>query len=173
MEYPRKFSKKWLAVYTLPRLEQTVRTKIEKMGVESFLPTKMVTKQWSDRKKKVEEPLFPNYVFVKTSLQERFELFNVKGLVRFITSEGQPVEIPENDIEDIKNLVLTDNTSISCHSYAGNIGDKVLIEHGQFAGITGIVTKLNGKDRLVIKIKALRQMVSVNISAENISIPQK
>lgn len=164
------YKARWYAVYVLPRLEQKVHERIEDMGVESFLPTKIVIKKWSDRKKKVRQPLFPNYVFVKTSLQERFQLFGITGLVKFITFEGKPVEIPEKSIEAIKQLVeLSDD--ISSDSYMGNIGDKVTVQNGQFAGIEGVITQLNGKNRLVIQIKALRQSISVNVSTEDISLP--
>lgn len=139
------------------------------MGVESFLPTQNVIKIWSDRKKKVEEPLFPNYVFVKTSAQERFDLFAVPGLVRFIAQEGRPVEIPDQDIENIKCMLSSDG-KLTCHSYSGKIGSKVLIKNGQFAGIEGVVQKQNGMKRLTIQIEALRQVVSVDIPSGSVEL---
>ncbi len=172
MKSPTIFQPKWYAVYTLPRLEKVVHNDIIEMDFESFLPTREVVRQWSDRKKKVQEPLFPNYVFVKTSVQERFKLLPIKGLVRFIMFENQPVEIPEKAIEGIKNMVSS-NSNITCESYVGNIGDKVLIKRGQFEGIEGVVTKENGKNRLTIQIRALRQMVSVDISGNDLTLLSK
>ena len=40
-------------------------------GIESYLPLKKVLKQWSDRKKWVEEPLFRSYIFIHADLKGR------------------------------------------------------------------------------------------------------
>lgn len=164
-----RYKQEWYAVYTRPRLEKNVHERIAEMGVESFLPTHEVVRVWSDRKKKVKEPLFPNYVFVKTSKVERFNLFAIPGLVRFITQEGQPVVIPDLEIDSVKS-VMSSNCSLTCEPYSGRIGSKVLIKNGQFSGISGVIEKQNGKRRLIIQIEALKQLVSVDISTANVEL---
>lgn len=169
MKYPITSKQIWFAVYTLPRLEKTVHIRIMDLGVESFLPTRKVIKKWSDRTKEIHEPIFPNYVFVKISLQRRFELYKIPGLVKFISFEGQPAQITDKVIECIKNIVSS-NCNITCESYSGKIEDKVLVKTGQFAGFEGIVSKHNGRSRLIIQIEALKQLVVVDIPAENVLV---
>ncbi len=156
----------WYAVYTYPNVEKNVYAKIVEMGVESYLPLQKVVKQWSDRKKKVEQPLFPNYVFVKTAPQHRFALFHIKGLVRFVAFEGKPVAIPEKEIDVIKKMMTQENVEL--HQRAEGIsGKRVKIMYGQFAGTEGIVVRKQGhKSRLIVQIEALKQTISIDIAAD-------
>jgi len=86
---------KWHVIYTMPRAERKVASSIDEMGIESYLPLYKVTRQWSDRKKKVEVPLFPNYVFVKVSEKGRRVIFNIKEPVKFISIDNKPVVVDE------------------------------------------------------------------------------
>ncbi len=161
----------WYVVYTYPNVEKSVHAKITEMGVETFLPMQKVVKQWSDRKKKVTLPLFPNYVFVKTTPQRRFDLFGVKGLVRFVAFEGKPVAIPEQEIEMIRKMVGQVGVAFNASSTTGSTGERVKIMHGQFAGTEGVIVREHdGKRRLVVQIKALKQTVSINIAADHLSV---
>ena len=158
----------WYAVYTYPKVEKKVHQEITKLGVETYLPLQKVVKQWSDRKKRTEAPLFPNYIFVKTTLQERFDIFKVKGLVRFVTFEGSPVAIPEQEIDTIKKMTGQEGLSLEHHPSAG-VGEPVRITSGQFAGTEGIIVReAGGKSRFIVRIKALRQTVSVNITSDQV-----
>ena len=159
----------WYAVYTYPNVEKNVYAKIVEMGVESYLPLQKVVKQWSDREKKVELPLFPNYVFVKTTPQHRFDLFHIKGLVRFVAFEGKPVAIAEEEIDMIKKMMAEE--TVELHRTAEGIsGERVKIMYGQLAGTEGIVVRKQGhKSRLVVQIKALKQTISVDIAADYVT----
>src|SRR5688572_14119498 len=103
---------KWNVVYTRPKSEKKVASSISKMGIESYLPLQKVVRQWSDRKKKMEVPLFPNYVFVKIEETERGYLYSIKELVRFVSLEKIPVVVRENEILAIKH-VLSGNFEVS------------------------------------------------------------
>jgi transcription antitermination factor NusG len=71
----------WHVVYTMPNSERKVATAIAEMGIEPYLPLHKVMRQWSDRKKKLLVPLFPNYVFVNVSPEKRGYLYSIKELV--------------------------------------------------------------------------------------------
>lgn len=158
----------WYVVYTYPQAEKQVRNKVNELGYETFLPMQKEVRQWSDRKKEIETPLFPNYVFVKTSSQERFNLMKVRGLVNFISFGGSPVSIPEEEIESIKK-VLCGNPVVSSTADNYHIGDRVTITKGQFAGTEGILVRENGKSRFVVQLQALKQSVSIDISKDYLS----
>ena len=81
----------WYAVYTKPRNEKKVEEQLLKMGVETFCPKVSVVKQWSDRKKRVSQPLIPSYVFLKIKEQERDLVFSVSGVVRYLFFLGKPL----------------------------------------------------------------------------------
>ena len=62
-------SKIWVAVYTRPRHEKTVKKEFQKKGFEVYLPMLKERRKWSDRKKWVEFPLFRSYVFVRIKIK--------------------------------------------------------------------------------------------------------
>ncbi|TGE21489.1 UpxY family transcription antiterminator [Hymenobacter aquaticus] len=158
----------WYAVYTYPKAEKQAYSKLQAMGAESFLPLQTVERQWSDRKRKIEVPLFPNYIFVKTTSERRFELLEIRELVRFISFEGRPVAIPEQQIAAIRQIV-TQPGEIVKEVFDYKMGQKVRIDAGHLQGVEGYVVKKNGAERLVIQIEALRQSISVDLAASSLT----
>ncbi|MGB5927061.1 MAG: transcription termination/antitermination NusG family protein, partial [Cyclobacteriaceae bacterium] len=70
--------------------------------IEAFLPLTTVIRQWSDRKKKMTVPLFPNYIFVRLDLKEKYRVLQTDGVVKFVSIQGVPCKIAESEIETIK-----------------------------------------------------------------------
>ena len=153
----------WYVAYTYPKAERKVQRKVEDIGVESFLPMSKVVRQWSDRKKKLEIPLFPNYIFIRATSHERYQTLNIRELVRFVSFEGNPVTVSDKEIESIKT-VLSMNTEISNERFH-KAGTKVEVTSGGFAGATGILLRKEGKQRLLVQLEALQQAFSVSLSA--------
>lgn len=153
----------WYVAYTFPNAERKAAFKLKEMGVDSFLPLHKVVRQWSDRKKKLEVPLFPNYIFIYVLPQKRFDVLKIKELVKFVSFERKPAIIPEALINSLKNI-LSGDIEISNENFCEE-GMKVTIRQGQFAGAEGILVRKNGKARLLIQIEALHTHVSVDISA--------
>jgi transcription antitermination factor NusG len=153
---------KWHVVYTMPNTERNVAMRISDMGIESYLPLHKVIRQWSDRRKKMEVPLFPNYVFVKVEEMRRGHLYSVKDLVKFVSIEKKPVTIREKEILTIKQ-VLQNDLDVATEEYFQE-GMSVKITRGQFAGVEGIVVKACGNTRLVVQLDSLMKAFSFNIS---------
>lgn len=158
---PNPYELKWHVVYTRPRTERKVAEGISELGVESFLPMHTVVRQWSDRKKKMEVPLFPNYVFAKVSDVDRGHLFSVRELVRFVSFNKRPVVVTEKEIASIR-MVLEEDVDVSQEDYFEN-GCKVRIAYGQFSGLEGTMVRRHGKDRLVMRIEALAKAFSFDV----------
>ena len=95
----------WHALYVRSRAEKKVLQQLEDMGVKAYLPLVTKMKQWSDRRKKIEEPLFKSYVFVFSNAKEYIPILNVYGVLKFVSFEKQPVVVPENQILAIKKFV--------------------------------------------------------------------
>ena len=160
----------WHVVYTYPKAERKVNSKLREMGITTFLPLHKVVRQWSDRKKKLEIPLFPNYVFVCIPHRERFKALQVGGVVRYVSFEGQPVAIEESIIDSLKK-VLKGNADVSNEEFYEE-QMPVRISHGQFAGAEGTLIRKNGKNRLLVKINVLHTCVSVDIKASEVEAMQ-
>lgn len=163
--------KHWYALYTKPRHEFKAEAQLKGCGVEFYLPTVVRIKQWSDRKKKVTEPLFSGYIFVHGSERERLLALEQYAIVRSIFFEGKPAVIPDWQIENLRkmlekgeDIVVSDNLKI---------GSRVKIINGPFKDVEGIVYDSPNQERmLAITIDLLRRSVIVKIPRDSL-IEQK
>ncbi|MFT6214735.1 MAG: hypothetical protein ACJAS3_001130 [Roseivirga sp.] len=71
----------WTAFYTKPRNEKKASDRLKSKGFEVYCPTRTVLKQWSDRKKKVTEPVFNSYLFAKVDESQGLEILQDHGIV--------------------------------------------------------------------------------------------
>ena len=136
------------------------------MGVSSFLPLQKVIRVWNDRKKKLEVPLFPSYIFIYTSAVERYQLLTIDGLIRYVTFEGKPATISSTVIDSLKKMLVSD-VEVSSESFIA--GMPVKINDGPFIGAEGILIRKNGKARFVVQIDALQRTVSVDFPASSLA----
>ena len=157
----------WYVAYTFPHAEKKVQSNLEKIGIGAYLPLHQVIRNWSDRKKKLLVPLFPNYIFVHTSSKQRHETFMVKEIIRYVSFDGRPATIRDAVINSLQN-VLREKTEINIEQFV-KAGSHVRIIKGPFSGTEGFLIRRNGNTRLLVQIDALQQGISVNISIDDIS----
>jgi transcription antitermination factor NusG len=158
----KETEKKWYAIYTRPRAEKQVFDRLTEMGAEVFLPLQKTYRFWSDRKKLVLKPLLSSYIFVKTMGRERGEIIKTNGAVKYISFEGTPVSIPEDQINNLRLLVNSD-ARIEVTTESFDPGDKVEVMHGALNGLTGELIKIGRQNRLIIRIDKLDQNLIVKI----------
>ncbi len=164
-----KDNKKWFAIYVKSRNEKKVFKTLDDIGIESFLPLITRMKQWSDRRKKVEEPLFRSYLFVNIPLSDYYKVLNVNGVVKFICFEKKPVEVPQNQIIAIKKYIDdTDLHDVNYENIDFKEGELVRIKSGQMKDLIGRFVKINGKHRVVIDIEAVGQSLPINIARSSV-----
>lgn len=160
-----KASMRWYAVYVKSRYEKKTSKLLEDMHIETYLPLVSKLKQWSDRRKMIEEPLFKSYIFVRTDLKNYFDILNTSGVVKFICFEGKPVPVPENQLLAVRAYVgecCNDDDLRQCQEmYEGQM---VEIVTGPMRGLTGRLVSLRGRQRLVVNIEVVGQSLPVNIS---------
>lgn len=156
-----KTARDWYALYTRPRFEKKVNGQLEQKGLESLLPLRQVLRIWSDRKKKIEEPMFPSYVFIHGDAKERYMALQTDGVMRIVSFQGQPARIPEGQIKSI-SLVLEHGYDPEPHSYL-HVGEEVEIVAGPLIGLRGFYIEDRGSHRLVISLAAIRQSVAIEV----------
>ncbi len=153
--------RRWYVLYLRSRYEKRVDEELKRRGIESFLPTVIETRQWSDRKKKVELPLFPGYEFVRIDLKERLQALQVDGVVRFVSVRDHPCPVPDEQIESLKLVVASPKTIR--REQPLKEGELVEVKTGPFAGLQGIVVRSKNLTRVVISITSIQQAVSVEV----------
>ena len=160
---PKKtIEEKWYAIYTKPRAEKQVNQRLLEEGVVTFLPLQKTYRIWSDRKKLIEKPLLPSYLFVKTKAKNFHHVYRIQGIVKFISFEGKPVSIPQKQIDILKLLVDSD-AEIEVTSENFVQGDNVEVISGSLIGLTGELIKIGRKNRVVIRIDRLDQNLLLKI----------
>jgi transcription antitermination factor NusG len=153
---------KWYALYTRPRAEKLVFSRLEEEKIETFLPLQKTFRIWSDRKKLVEKPLLPSYIFVKTNKKNFPKVYKINGIVKFVSFEGQPVSIPQKQIDNLI-LLINSNAEIEVSSEKFAPGDNVEVINGSLIGLTGELIKIGTKNRVVVRIDRLDQNLILKI----------
>ncbi|HWK05478.1 MAG TPA: UpxY family transcription antiterminator [Puia sp.] len=143
--------KNWYAVYTKPRWEKKVHGLLEKEGFEAYCPLNRVRKQWSDRVKWVDEPLFRSYVFVRAAGDERTGVRMIKGVVNFVYWLGEPAIIPDKEIKIIRKF-LNEYTEVQAIPLNLHKNARITIRQGAFMDKEATVMKvLNNKVQVIIE----------------------
>ena len=129
----------WFVIYTKSRNEKKVAELLQKNEVEAFCPLVKLRKNWSDRTKIVETPLFNSYVFVNLSEKDRNVVFNVPGVIRYVFWLKKPAVARDSEIESLKSILHETMDSFTIENY--QIGDTVKISEGVFKGLDGVIEK--------------------------------
>lgn len=156
----------WHALYVRSRSEKKVLSQLEDNGFQAYLPLITQVKKWSDRKKKVEEPLFRSYVFVYSNEKEHIPILNVYGVIKFVTFEKQAVVVPENQILAIKKFVC-EYESGEEYKMQNNAelkeGQMVRIINGPMKGLVGKLDTIRNKRHLIVFIEVVGQYIPVHL----------
>jgi transcriptional antiterminator RfaH len=141
----------WYAVYTKSRAEKKVLHRLAEEGLEVFLPLQKTIRKWSDRRKVIDMPIISSYVFVKIRRTDFSRVLRCSGVVKFITFEGAPVKIPEEQITNLKILSNSDaDVLVSREVFLK--GDLVEVLYGSLAGLRGELVRLGSRRKVVMRI---------------------
>jgi transcription antitermination factor NusG len=157
---------RWYALYTCPRHEKRVAEQIRQRRVRCFLPLYRSVRRWKDRRKELELALFPGYVFVHIASQDRLRVLQLAGAVRFVSSNGHPVPLPDSEMESLMNG-LTRGGRVAPHPYL-RIGRCVRVRCGPFATAEGILVRRKDGFRVVLSLDLLMRSVSVEVDESDI-----
>ncbi|TDE29169.1 MULTISPECIES: UpxY family transcription antiterminator [Flavobacterium] len=139
----------WYVVYTKPKWEKKVAEQLKSNGIECYCPLITQVRQWSDRKKKVEVPLFNSYVFVQLPDSERNAVFQSVGVVRYLFWLGKPAVVRDEEISVIKKWLTTSDTSgISVASV--QVGDAIQLDSGPFSTQKAIVQEVTNTHYVLV-----------------------
>lgn len=161
---------KWYAVYTNPRAEKKVAAELGKRGYTYYLPLQKTQKQWSDRKKWVEEPLFKSYLFIYTNLElHYYDILGIQGLVKFIRIGSEIATLRDSQIDDIK-LALEQTQDIELSHDKIESGTLVEVIAGPLKGRRGLVLEKSGNKYFSIEIEQLKTTLLLSLPANYLKI---
>ena len=122
---PEFLQARWYAAYTAPRHEKRVTQQMDERQIHCFLPLYRSVRRWKDRRKQLDLPLFPGYVFVHLALRDRLRVLQLPGVVQLVSFCGKPAALPDAEIEALRNG-LEGNVCAEPHPYLA-VGRRVRI----------------------------------------------
>ncbi|MBD0288812.1 MAG: UpxY family transcription antiterminator [Flavisolibacter sp.] len=162
-----QFCPGWYVVYTKPRHEKKVANELSSLKVTSFLPTVKRLRLWSDRKKYIDTPLFPSYVFVNLlNDQCYYNTLDIHGLLHYVRTGKEIARVHESVIESIRLIVSNKESCIEVSSEYLQPGRKLCIKEGPFTGFCCEVIYYKGKQKVVVRLELLQRNILVDIPAE-------
>jgi len=159
----------WYAVQTRARHEKAIAERLQQQGLTTFLPLVTEVRRWSDRKKKVELPLFSCYVFVKlvaSNTDERMRVYRANGVFRIVSNHGEAIPIPDEQIDALRTVV-TQQLPWTEHPFL-KIGQRVRIRGGSLEGMEGVLLSRNGERTLIISVDAIQRSLAVRVEGYDV-----
>jgi transcription antitermination factor NusG len=162
----------WYALYTRARHEKKVDRLLRLRQFEVFLPLVPRQRQWHDRKKIVDWPLFPGYVFARFGLDATAQVLGTPGVATVVRQDGAPAPIPELEIANVRRLasVVSETGSLPEPTPMVRRGERARIMRGPFSGVHGVVLQHRGGGKVLLQIglEVIGQGVKIEIEEANL-----
>lgn len=152
------FDKCWFAIQVRPRYEFLAACILRGKGFEEFLPSYKSKRKWSDRKKEIELPLFPGYIFCRFDAQVRAPIVTTPGVIKIVDPH---LPIPDSEIEAIQAVVASRVPASPCPYI--KVGTRVDVIAGPLAGVSGILTCNKNQYRLILSVTLVQNSISVEV----------
>ena len=162
--------KRWFVLQTKPRKEKVVLQQIEQKKIEVYSPFIEKIRIWSDRKKKIQVPLFSGYVFIHGNESERIKaITDTIGAMKYIYFQKRPAVVNDREIEIIKQALLSPE-KISIEEKRIKKGDLIIVSHGLFKGMKGYVNEFRGKYKLTVNLEELSYSFNIILNSNEVSL---
>lgn len=160
----------WYAIYTIVRHEKSVNLALAKKDIAAFCPLRKILSSWKDRKKEVDIPLFPGYLFINSSLEKKLDILNTRGVIRILGTNGSPTPVPTEQIEIIKNIIENNLNYDPCHYLSE--GKEVVVVKGPLEGTIGKIVERRGECRLIVSVDLIQRSVSIEVDINDVELNQ-
>jgi len=118
-------------------------------------------RRWKDRRKEIDQVLFPGYVFVQMTLEDKLKVLQLPGVVRLVTSKGRPVPVSADEIEMLRDR-LSRGAKLEPHPYL-RTGRRVRVRRGPLEGLEGVIVRRKESCRFVFSLDLIQRSVAVEI----------
>ncbi len=161
--------KEWYAVYTKSRHEKIAEVNLQSRGIITFLPLREMVSRWKDRKKVINVPLFPSYIFVNANLSDVYDkVVYTRGVLRVVGCNGIPIPVSNQQVESVKMLVQS-KLKYDPYPYLDS-GREVVIKSGPLQGVVGRIIEKRSKHTFVLSIDLIKRAVSVEVDVLDIEL---
>jgi transcription antitermination factor NusG len=159
---------RWYAAYTKANHEKKVSEQLRARMVDHYLPVYSSVRRWQDRRVNLEMPLFPGYVFVRTSLRDRLDVLQVPGVAWLVSFDGRPAALPDDEIARLR-AALSGTRRAAPHPYLA-VGRRVSLQSGPMKGFNGILIRRKSGTRIVVSVELIQKSVAVEVDEADLAI---
>ncbi len=156
----------WFAVRTATGREKLVSQQLQGKGYEPFLPSYRSKRQWSDRTKELELPLFPGYIFCRFDFTRRLPILVTPGVKLIVGYGKQPTPVLDEEIEGLRRVVASGADAMPWPYL--RVGQRVRVQDGALAGVEGILTQVKNSYRIVLSVDLLQRSVAVELDRSSV-----
>ena len=157
----KTLSDRWYALHIRRRFEKYVENQLCEKGYETFLPTYVSKRKWSDREKALSLPLFPSYVFCRFNVNARLPILTTPGVNCILGIGKSPTAVDEIEIAALRRVV--ESGMPTQPSPYVSVGEIIHVQEGPLKGLVGIVVRTRGVHRLIVSVSLLMRSISVEI----------
>ena len=156
----------WFAAYTRNNFARKVKSLLDAVGVENYLPMRTVEVEAGGHMRRIERPVISNIVFMRMHREECYSVVNDNNLpVRYILDRDSkgPAVINDKQMADFMFLMGLPEDSITVVTCPLTVGDRVRVTGGPFAGVEGELIRIQGHKRVVVKINDIVSVATAYI----------
>jgi transcription antitermination factor NusG len=166
--YNHDAARKWYALFTLPKHEKAVVKQLDLRGVECFLPTYEEVRVWKNRQRmKLVLPLFPTYLFLRISPQERARAIEAPGVLHIVGNSRGPLPLQDSEIEFMRAGIRGEKVE----PYRDLVvGQKARIKCGAMEGVQGTLVRKNKSLRFVLTLELINQHAAIEVNADDLEM---
>jgi len=160
----------WYAIHTTPRHEKWIAGQLQEKRVFTFLPLLQQIHRWSDRRSKVEVPMFSCYAFVRIvhTAEERLKVLRTPGVLGFVGSQREGTPIPREQIENLQKA-LREKIPCAVHPFI-RVGQRVRVRGGSLDGMEGILLRQGKDESLIVSVELLQRSVAIRVNGYDIEL---
>lgn len=161
---------RWFAIYTNYKREKMVAARLEKKGIEYFLPLQKVTRRYTRKIKHLELPLINCYLFVKIKKEEYISVVETQDILNFVRISKNLISIPESEIDILRRVVGEDIEVEAQESRSLKLcnGDEVEIIGGTMTGVKGILMGQKNEKKFVVQLLTMGYSLIMDIEPSSL-----
>ncbi|NML39917.1 UpxY family transcription antiterminator [Chitinophaga sp. G-6-1-13] len=158
----------WYVVYTKPRHEKKVAAFLSTLNIVNFLPTARILRVWKDRKKYIDAPLFPSYLFIYLEdLETYYKVLSLEAVLYYVKTGKEVVKVKEDVIHSIRLITQQpNNIDIEVSDDYFQPGKQLMIKDGMLCGLVCEVVEVKGEQKFLVRVNMLQKNILVAVSAE-------
>jgi transcriptional antiterminator RfaH len=167
--YEQEDELSWYCIRTQPRCENVALINLQRLSnIDVFYPRACSMKITKKGKRKMVQPLFPNYIFARFDLKEHTRAVNYAQGVSYVIKKGN-IFTKVDPIIISELLMITDDGVLNIQDEPLQVGDSTRFITGLFNGNQCTVTELiPARQRVKVLLEFMGNPITVEVNPDDL-----